>query len=602
MLVLALPVTRAEQEEKYTVNYSNCKKPTKVKELDLYSACGTDEDDMEEATSYTILTPRRHKKLYGYACTVTRSTFTYYCGAFSHTKILSTPEIERQVYVSDQQCRQMSRSGVYVDAFGASHTITVGATTVFQVNDKGVLHESGGTVSCQGETMKVGNDIVQNILKISEYKVRVDKEIFLKTEDRMDATRAGLQLPKQCKQGDGSCQAWGQAWVWKQKTKCKFVKIRMVSLTREGDYLVDHKNKLIFKKGTRTALPSDCPVGDYYYTEYSTLYLTEEKGEFEPVMELDIALYINSRTDYLKYQNERSLNSVMRQIKMEGCKTNYIHSGHEEEIIRLPGDLFGRRNGDLLYLFRCTSETNEIKDTQTCYNKIPLMNGKFVEPDTRILAKSAAEIDCRTRFPLTVKANEGWIRVGPGIIKRDPPANTTLVEYQATEHEDMSSGGLYNQQELESWENLIEWGSFKSGSIELIANGLCKGSGNCRHYSEGQPAYSLDNLLVKAVKTTNPFTALMDFCQRWGGLLSLTILIIKAAELMVMVVLVVATARTSGRRAAQALLFTLTCGTCVHHRKIRRRTYRLHKETRDGTQTPDEDGYELNERDCKTEI
>lgn len=561
--------------ERYTINYHDCRKPTDLQEINLDQACGL-EDDMEvDERTYTILTPRHHQPMRGYTCSVVRSTFTYYCGAFSHTKILKAPNVEIKEKMDVQQCLGILQGNQFQDHYGGSHKISINKVNIFTVNERGVLHEDNGRVSCQGEQMKVGNDIVQDVLKLSQYKVSVIPESFIDINGTLKATRAGLTLPSTCLVEEGSCLAWEQTWVWRKTDQCPLVKIQQVRLNRENNYLVDHTNKLIFQKRTRTNFPDRCPEGEYYLTEYSSLYLTQSSSEFDPVTELDMALYINSRSDYLTYQTEQHLAFVSRKFQLDVCKNNYIRTGHEDEITQLPRGKFGKRHGDILFVFQCPLVTGEVKVTDTCYDKIPLKDHHYVDPATRLLVKTANEIDCRTRFPLSVKSNQGWIRVGPGVTGRPTPANTTIEEYQEAEHEDMSGGGLYNQQELESWETLIEWGHFKTGITESIANGLCKGSPECKHYSNNQVQYSLNNLITKAEETTNLFQKLKDFCLEWGGLLAFIILVKWGVELIVAGILVLMTMRHSGSRAARRLLFTLTCHAWHQEEKVKKRTYKI---------------------------
>ena len=50
---------------------------------------------------------------------LTRSILTEYCGAYSHTKLAKTPDIEVAYQVSPQQCLNILNTGVFTTPAGA---------------------------------------------------------------------------------------------------------------------------------------------------------------------------------------------------------------------------------------------------------------------------------------------------------------------------------------------------------------------------------------------------------------------------------------------------------------------------------------------------
>ena len=62
-------------------------------------------------------------------------------------------------------------------------------------------------------------------------------------------------------------------------------------------------------------------------------------------------------------------------------------------------------------------------------------------------------------------------------------------------HEDLSSGGVYTEEELKSWSEKIMYGNLHSAIVKSLTLGVCNNQGTCPVASE-TPAYNLNNLLT----------------------------------------------------------------------------------------------------------
>ena len=102
----------------YTVDYFDCTDISSITTYRMDKACHP--RTMEDITTveYTLLQKRRVMEMKGFSCRVTRSTLTEYCGAYSHTKLAKTPDIEVSFPISPQACLNMVNTGVFTTPSG----------------------------------------------------------------------------------------------------------------------------------------------------------------------------------------------------------------------------------------------------------------------------------------------------------------------------------------------------------------------------------------------------------------------------------------------------------------------------------------------------
>ena len=562
--------------QQHELEYWDCSKPKHRHEVSLQSSCSYENEIRPEVKTYTIIQPRNHEIYKGYVCSVKRSTFRWHCGMFSHTMPVSVPTIEIPEELSLSQCFSMARKSQWVDHTGRTRLVNIGEELVFTVNEAGAIVDDRGTVSCEGDDIRVGGETMSKVVQLSQYKVQVTKEEFIHGHDgSLEAVYAKIRLPSECEVGNKVCYTAGKTFIFNPKESCRYHKIQQIEVSLENGLLVDHHNKLVFKSGEKRSFQDDCDnTGHFYVTEYSKLYLTNSSKEFKTVTEIDISLYVNSRSDYITYMNEMRIRNLTNEFNINLCNQN-LRTQAEDRIFRVKNGEFGLYRGDILSLFQCEKKIGIISETGACYDRIPLLGGSFVHPTTRLSTNIATEVKCDTRFPLVVKTRGGlWCNIGPGISARNPPEELSTLKHQVYHHEDMSGGGLYSPAELQLWEEHVEWGDFRSGTIEKIAGGLCKGDKRCKSpAAEHHPAFTLDRL-IPDTKQIDPFRGAKDFVNKWGGLASLIVLFKLLGELLISFVLISLTYFYHGFVAARTLISTIFCPTLYRHSKLKKRLNR----------------------------
>ena len=79
---------------------------------------------------------------------------------------------------------------------------------------------------------------------------------------------------------------------------------------------------------------------------------------------------------------------------------------------------------------------------------------------------------------MTIKTNQGWIQIQDKIVPVHPPEKRVFIE-EEIEHEDRSHGGLYTEEEVQSWNSLIEYANFHASILQQLSYGACQTSGEC---------------------------------------------------------------------------------------------------------------------------
>ena len=562
----------------YTITYKDCNNPTTTSEISLENACTNEEAIEIKKQTYTVLQKRGVEHLDGYSCSVTISEFEEYCGAFSHMKMIQPPNIEVPEPITPEVCRSLRNHGLYRTKYGTTHRVDYNSETIFTATEKGVVKADGGNIYCKGEELRFNNEIIEGVIIMSQYKVRIVPEVFIIDQQRVETLDEHLKLPRECAPETGSCVADKRTYIWNHKRRCPFVKIRQVRLEKENDYLIDHDQKLLFKKEDKAQLPDPCPPqGSLYFTEYSELYLTEE-SEFDVVDEIDIALFVRARDDYISWQFERKTRQLSETIAQEMCRGKYDNLG--SNIIPITKDHFGRRNGDILYTFNCPEKVAKVASLEQCHSQFPILvedTVKFVSPTTRILSDHDQPIPCPPiNFAMTVKSVEGkWITINPEVKVRAPPAEGSLTDYDQQQHEDMSTGGLYTDQEIKKWENMIQWSTFRESVAEHLAQGVCKTSEcNDQEYENiPGPGYDLSNL-VRESEGLSPFAVLTKFMDRNLVYIAMIIIAKWTLDMMITTTLIVLTITKDGTVAALNFIYRISLPTVYQHEKLRKRQMR----------------------------
>ena len=441
IMVLAL---LALEVHTYRIKFRDCSTPTNIRQINIFTACDDENESENEVEELAVLQQMRNQILKGYKCQVKRSQWTLFCGAFSHEKFIRIPEIEIVQAVSATECENLIHSNVFISHYGTTHGVAIGEETVFSVNERGVTHtETSGKIWCKGQQVKIGEAVVDEVLVMSQYRIKLEKEEFLTaSQNQVEALYDHVKLPKSCTPAAAGCVANDWTYIWNNEPmKCKLMKIQLGQFSKENGYLIDHKLKLLFKSTGVAQGLTGCPPGDLIYTEQRGVVLSKNRDYPWIDRQIDLTLFSDQKDDYIVYTLEQAAGKLRTNINKKLCTNRY--SIETNGIIPINKNEFAKRRGDILFIFTCPEKMGKIKPMQdTCVSKIPLESGLYMDPTSRIASKHASKIDCSSHFPLTVLSKDGWVTVSNTVKPAVAPTEMKLHKTKIG-HESMKTGGIY---------------------------------------------------------------------------------------------------------------------------------------------------------------
>ena len=582
----------------YKIKYADCSSPSKIARLDINHACNTTANQINPKKTYGLLQRKREYTLSGYRCAVERSDWWYYCGAYSHTKILRPPSIDIKSRVTPLECRQMITTLEFAIP-GSSNVrpIELGAENIIKVDSLGTIH-TDANVWCQGQQLKVGNAIVEDVLQLTQFRITITEEEYVVKQDRVEALSSHTRLPGYCAAALSGCESPSRdTFIWDvPDNTCEVQLVQEISLEQEGSVYVDHDKKLCFELSDSMPSPLGCPAGSILTTNYHDLYLTTEVRGYPKLnpRDVDMSLYIDTRLSYLQLNLEKKSAELSQSLAVDICENRYSSKTHRMIKLSLEGR-YGMRSGDAFLMFDCPVKVGRIANpTEECYDAIRLENGLYVDVVTRIAHKHASPTDCSRHFPMYVETlNNGWITISDTIHEVTPPETRTITA-KTLHHESFAKKGMYTANELEQWEAIASWGTFQDAVGTRVAKGVCASeSGPCRVQPGVSTSYDLRRLL-SVPDLVSPFHKFNVWVRDNVGYLCVAVLTVVALQLIIVLTMVSWTMCTHGTDAALSALFVACCTGPHLVAKVRRLASRNKRYASAPSAPSAEQGHELN--------
>merc|ERR1712035_112563 len=234
--------------------------------------------------------------------------------------------------------------------------------------DFGKLIEKDDALTCEGETLKNGNQWHSDMLQMSEYQVLLREEKYAILGDEIESTSDHVTLP--CKPDDRGCLTGEKTYVWNvDKIDCDLEILQSFTpnVVLDTYYLDRDKEILINVTGTRSY--AHCPM-QLKETNYPDIFLADTKGVSSlrrvKAVDVDIMKNTNMRLDFLGYELERSQRQQLDNMRTEICRRQ---TWTEEEPIQIADNLYGLRKGDTYLEFECVKKIANIKEDKHCWKK-----------------------------------------------------------------------------------------------------------------------------------------------------------------------------------------------------------------------------------------
>ena len=174
-----------------------------------------------------VLSPRKLKRTSGVSCHPSVSEFRGYCGTYSHWKFQQTPVIEKSVPVTPEVCNRAWREEIVTLPDLTTRRIRVGDSVLYDYVPKGIIRVDSHVTSFQGTQFRLGSQMVEESLVLSQYWFELSEEEFIIKEDQEMETRISwVSLATNCQVTQGNCASSEAIFLWTQPQQhCNFLGI-----------------------------------------------------------------------------------------------------------------------------------------------------------------------------------------------------------------------------------------------------------------------------------------------------------------------------------------------------------------------------------------
>ena len=584
---------------RHTLQANDCYSAKTVHRLQRREVCKTINEATPEPTNYVVLQVKKTNTVVGYRCSIHRSQFPAKCGAWSHIKLSTTPLICHRETVSIPMCQEMIKTRRFQWSINTkTHDIEIGKENYLHEVTVGDLNEDSDSVVCRGQSTRVRGKLHTNVVVLSEYHVLVEKTRFTAQGNTIEATDLHIQLP--CSTDQAGCETEVGTFIWtKPPEGCALQKIKHIKTQTYMDtYQVDQQEKLIFNITGHTKL-FGCDELILHTTQYSGIYLSEPSTanhlDHVKANEVEIALEIRMTAEYLSFYTETLTDNLEQGIKEELCTNRYHKPTTDDGPVRTKGDHFALVRGDVIYSFHCPVITVELLETKACFQDIPLKKppNMFVDPVTRVTKRASNPATCNVHFPITILTTdenqyETWIELPTMKTVQEPQKDHIIGNHRGL-HVTWTRGGLYTNQELQSWESLLRFPEYKKALLHTLSLGSCIHASQCST-TEGQDSYDLSTLIpmIKPGTTYNPLAQIREWIRQEGDLLAFFVILIVIGKLIIDITLIAIIILQEGLSVGAIYIMQIYLHNVTTFKKMKKRN-KIRK-TRRQNQSSDTDG------------
>ena len=125
-----------------------------------------------------VLSPRKLKKASGVSCCTSVSEFCGYCGAYLHWKLQQTPIIKKSILVTPVICNKAWREGIVTLPDLTTRSVRVVDRILYDNVPQGIIRVDSHVTSCQGTQVRLGSQMVDESLVLSQYCFEIAEEEF----------------------------------------------------------------------------------------------------------------------------------------------------------------------------------------------------------------------------------------------------------------------------------------------------------------------------------------------------------------------------------------------------------------------------------------
>ena len=498
----------------------DCRKPVGVTYSYLQDVCKEVKPDSEpRSEGIMILQEVMVRETTAYRCERRASTFTLYCGAYSHMKFFSPPAVEVLEEITPAKCKEISSSGHFSTEDDRSIPLIMNGEAIYTHIKHGTIYLGNyeDNVYCTGAEVMLNGEVRGGVLQMMTVKIRVDKiRVEVKADAIIDLDNHQA-VPSACQSEDSCGTEIVSYYIPEKVAKCNLARVRRTMAqpvhikTARGVHtaLVDHQHKILLPLGDKMAVNPGCKafVQEVWSTTYpelkvvrnventlpDSLYLStmEELGASSVDLDLEMKISLGYLEHYFHLEMTARLRNFGKSLC--GLERNRLTS---TELSPFHKHSLMRTRGDLMQEIRCrpvelTANLGEKRDDFCIRDALPVNLGYeklYISSPHHIVleANEVVHIPCNsTHLPVFVSTDQRTL------VQADPVVRKARLQVEHLElarlgelnfeEEEYSDSLLYTEEEIKKLENLISFGRVRERALHTVVNSFCD-SGNCGSY------------------------------------------------------------------------------------------------------------------------
>ena len=546
-----------------TLNVKDCGSPTSVADYLYSQVCSSPTNNTEfkdkKTKHVTIMqyVPERMRR--AVRCTVFESHMYEYCGAYSHMKLMESPQIMQPTIMDPAMCAQVKNEGSYRDESGQEHTVRLDADEDLYLRfmRRGGLSLSPDNVQCQGEMANVGGSLHREVLEFVSLKIEFRwVDVVQRPSGRVEDLDNSREIPGNCATDD-SCRSGYTAYAFSSDQRfCPHLKrIKRASVFYDKlmigselrDVVFSHDDHILLPLGKAVPLPTICQgfAKKMYETAFDEIkIILDEDWNISPDHQLlnvldvdaaDVHVLLSERVEgtYLLFRTKEMLNHQRQTMGEKLCSLSR-EAWADSDFSQFHPNTILRRRGEIISEIGCKPAIadvfigEDIMEGQCYRDFLPARLGsklKLVAANSRVLIEPGMALTsvCEDTMSPIFRTNEGvFITADPVVRAVDltihhqlSPLVEELVGQQHLHFDEtdvFSSDMLYTASEEHKFDSFLSYHSIKKAvDIEVTAQ-MCS-SGHCGTYAPTGSTFDLERLNPDSI---SPSSWLMGIF--WQGL------------------------------------------------------------------------------------
>jgi len=551
--------TTPQNLERRPMTALDCRTPQAVQTGLVSQVCdsGSQAEVETEEQEVLILYSSNKHAVRAVRCEKYLSRIYMICGSFSHTKLLSPPDILSPIPFDPAVCKSTMERRVYNKEDGGSIPVEVDRSYTYKYIAHGSLQLATDNVYCQGSSIMLNGERHDDVVELVTAKVK-----FISVDIEMDIGSATdleshVKLPTTCAR-EITCSDGPFAYVVEHPaSSCNMYILRSLNMrktqvkTSKGSEtaLVSHEHKLLFIIRDREVTQKDCrPIYECQQTNFHDLKVVLQEDSISQIEKLadhlaasqvDIDLELRTASEYMSYRFERLLADQLRHVAGNLCKLSQ-HTFGAAELSPFHKHALLRVKGELLQELTCKEVRAEVRigeeRSDRCYSDaIPAWLDNqpvLIAARTRLVLShdESQTVRCDAMYSPVFRTDDGTLVQAAPVVK---VVDITLTHFQSdylhlgevgVVHETFGEDILYTTQEISKFNNLLHFGRSRNLVLDSLVRKYCTG-GNCGSYTPGTgSAFSLNALKDEIQQPIHWFEDILKSLEKYGGICSIIVL------------------------------------------------------------------------------